>query len=168
MGQNDTTLGGYLRVHDRPPAYEGSDGHPYTVSIETEKTPKLSAPVAGFLVFPRWAQTGVGIVGHVETPTLVEARSAQDAEESLGELSLLEVRDLLEQAIGRRTSPPDGPPIGGPTANPGEAPAGGATAPPAEGGAAPPAGGGPAPPADGGPAPADRRLDAPDTGAVDG
>ena len=70
-GKDDTTLGGYFHVHNRPPAYEGSDGHPYTVSLEVEKTGNLRTPYAGYLVFPRWAETGVGIVGHVETRTLI-------------------------------------------------------------------------------------------------
>ena len=98
----DGTLGGYLRVHDRPPAFEGSDGHPYTVSIEVEQTANLRAPYLGYLVFPRWAQTGVGIVGHVESPTLIECRSRSEAEERLGALTLLEVQGILEDAVGRR------------------------------------------------------------------
>ena len=72
---SDGTLGGYLAVHSRPPAYEGTDGHPYTVSIELEHTGNLRAPYSGYLVFPRWAETGVGIVGHVETDTVIEART---------------------------------------------------------------------------------------------
>ncbi len=106
MPQDDTTLGGYFRVHDRPPAYQGSDGHPYTVSVETERTGDLRAPVAGFLVFPRWAQTGVGIVGHVETETVVHCDSEDEAKDRLGTLSLLEVQDLLERAIERASSRP--------------------------------------------------------------
>lgn len=98
---DDTTLGGYIRVHDRPPAYEGSDGHPYTVSLETEKTANLRAPWSGFLVFPRWAQTGVGIVGHVETRDLVEARTVEEARDALAALTLHEVHALLEDAITR-------------------------------------------------------------------
>ena len=108
MTEDDTTLGGYLRVHDRPPAYEGSDGHPYTVSLETEKTSNLAAPFAGYLVFPRWAQNGVGIIGHVETPTLVEGASTDAAEEALGALTLHEVQALLEDAIERRRGAEDG------------------------------------------------------------
>lgn len=103
MSENDTTLGGYFRVHDRPPAFEGSDGHPYTVSPETERTGNLKAPFAGYLVFPRWAQNGVGVVGHVETPTLLESGSEDAAREALGELTLHEVQALLEEAIERRT-----------------------------------------------------------------
>lgn len=101
MAQDDTTLGGYFRVHDRPPAYEGSDGHPYTVSVETEKTGNLASPYSGYLVFPRWARTGVGIVGHVETATLVRCASSEEVTERLGDLTLFEVQDLLEEAIAR-------------------------------------------------------------------
>ncbi|MEX2048923.1 MAG: hypothetical protein WEB90_05035 [Gemmatimonadota bacterium] len=96
---DDTTLGGYFRVHSRPPAYDGPDGHPYTVSPEVERTSNLRAPFAGYLVFPRWALTGVGIVGHVETPTLCECGTADEATNRLGELTLLEVQGLLFEAL---------------------------------------------------------------------
>ena len=98
---DDATLGGYFRVHDRPPAYEGPDGHPYSVSVEIERTPNLRAPFAGYLVFPRWAQNGVGIVGHVETGTLAEGSSSEDVTEELGRLTLMDVQRLLEEAITR-------------------------------------------------------------------
>ena len=98
----DTTLGGYFRVHDRPPGYDGPDGHPYTVSVEVEKTSNLRNPYVGYLVFPRWAQTGVGIVGHVETPTLVEGATSDEVTLALGRKSLLEVQQLLDQAIERQ------------------------------------------------------------------
>ncbi|MGY8777117.1 MAG: hypothetical protein ACKVIN_03235 [Longimicrobiales bacterium] len=101
MVDDDTTLGGYFRVHDRPPAFEGSDGHPYTVSVETEKTGNLRSPVEGFLVFPRWAQSGVGIVGHVETAILTQSASVEDATDTIGRLTLYEVHALLEDAVGR-------------------------------------------------------------------
>lgn len=99
MVDDDTTLAGYTEVHSRPPAYEGTDGHPYTVSLETEKTGNLAAPWSGFLVFPRWAQNGVGIVGHVETPTLCESKSEDEAREALGRFTLREVQNFLEEAI---------------------------------------------------------------------
>jgi len=108
MSDDDTTLGGYFRVHDRPPAFEGADGHPYTVSVETEKTANLKAPIAGFLVFPRWAQSGVGIVGHVESPILFETATTDDATERIGALTLHDVQALLEEAISRSTTSTDG------------------------------------------------------------
>jgi hypothetical protein len=101
MVDDDTTLGGYFRVHNRPPAFEGADGHPYTVSVETEKTANLNAPVAGFLVFPRWAQNGVGIVGHVESSVLFETTTTDAATERIGALTLHDVQALLEEAINR-------------------------------------------------------------------
>lgn len=98
---DDGTLAGYLRTHNRPPAFEAPDGHPYTVSVEAEKTGDLRAPYEGYLVFPRWAQTGVGIVGHVETSTLVQGKTTEDIEEKLGELTLPEVKRLLDEAVQR-------------------------------------------------------------------
>jgi len=99
---DDLTLGGYLTLHSRPPAFKGSDGNPYTVSIEVEHTGNLRSPHSGYLVFPRWAETGVGIVGHVETPTLVAVRTAPWATQALESFTLYEVKDQLEQAIIRQ------------------------------------------------------------------
>ena len=98
----DGTLGGYLAHHNRPPAFEGTDGHPYTVSPEVEKTPNLETPYSGYLVFPRWADTGVGIVGHIETPLLLHGKSQEEVLAELQALSLMEVSDLLREAIERR------------------------------------------------------------------
>jgi len=98
----DGTLGGYLGHHNRPPAFQGTDGYPYTVSLEVEKTPNLQAPFSGYLVFPRWAETGAGIVGHLETPILLEGGTLEDVMAGLGALTLLEVNDLLREAIMRQ------------------------------------------------------------------
>lgn len=95
----DTTLGGYFTVHTRPPAFEGCDGQPYTVSIETERSADLRAPVAGYLVFPRWAQTGLGVIGHVESPLLWTGPSQQAVEASAGKTPLTEVQQILNEAI---------------------------------------------------------------------
>jgi hypothetical protein len=103
----DATLGGYFETHDRPPAFEGSDGHPYTVSIEVEKTGDLRAPYSGYLVFPRWAETGVGIVGHVETGTLSEAPTEPDARAAIAHLTLYQVQTLLEGAIAASSAASD-------------------------------------------------------------
>lgn len=102
----DDTLGGYFEVHDRPPAFEGPDGHPYTVSMEVEKTPDLRTPCHAYLVFPRWAATGLGIVGHAETPTLAECRTSEEALEHLGALTLRQVKDLLDAAVAAADDEP--------------------------------------------------------------
>ena len=98
----DGTLGGYLGLHDRPPAFEGPDGYPYTVSLEVEKTPNLQAPFSGYLIFPRWAETGTGIIGHLETPLLFHGQSQEEVSAQLAALTLLEVNHLLREAILRR------------------------------------------------------------------
>jgi hypothetical protein len=99
VAEPDVTLGGYIDTHDRPPAFEGPDGNPYTVSVEVEKTPDLAAPYAGYLVFPKWAGSGVGIVGHVETPLLLHTRSEADTRTGLLALPLVEVKALLDRAV---------------------------------------------------------------------
>lgn len=101
-GASDATLGGYFRVHERPPAFEGVDGQPYSVSVEVEKVASLTAPWHAFLVFPRWAESGVGIVGHVETPTLATGVDAVAAREALEALTLVEVKALLDRAVTQR------------------------------------------------------------------
>jgi hypothetical protein len=98
----DATLGGYMRVHNRPPAFEGADGQPYTVSIEVEKTANLRTPWGAYLVFPKWAETGLGVVGHVETPLLWEGRDEQEAVRVAGGTPLARVKELLDEAIRKR------------------------------------------------------------------
>ena len=108
-GTADATLGGYFREHDRPPAFEGSDGDPYTVSMEVEKVGDLEKPYVGYLVFPRWAGTGLGVVDHVETPILLSGSSRESVLKELGQLSLFEVQHLLEEALRRREQGDDAP-----------------------------------------------------------
>ena len=103
-GSSDATLGGYYKVHDRPPGFEGADGHPYTVSIEVEQTANLRAPWEGFLVFPRWAATGLGILGHVETPTLWTGSTREQVLREAGEVPLLRVQQWLNRAIASSAS----------------------------------------------------------------
>ena len=101
-GTEDATLGGYIRVHKRPPAFEGADGQPYTVSIEVERVASLRAPWGAYLVFPKWAETGLGVVGHVETPILWEGRDEQEVIRLAGETPLPQVKALLDEAIRAR------------------------------------------------------------------
>lgn len=98
----DGTLGGYLELHRRPPAFEGVDGQPYTVSIEVERSANLRAPWLAYLVFPRWTETGLGIVGHVETPVLWEADVRDEAIRQAGTTPLLQVKQFLDEAIRRK------------------------------------------------------------------
>ncbi len=99
LDTSDTTLGGYLEVHERPPAFSGSDEQPYSVSVEIESVENLAAPYVAYLVFPRWAETGLGIVGHLETPVLFEGRSRDDVQDRIHALPLTDVKRLLDEAI---------------------------------------------------------------------
>lgn len=100
----DATLGGYFEMHDRPPAFVGTDNQPYTVSVEVEKQADLRTPWIAYLVFPRWAETGVGIVGHVESPALWEGHGRDEVEGMVGQTPLARVKELLDEAIHRRAS----------------------------------------------------------------
>lgn len=97
----DATLGGYLEHHHRPPAFEGADGHPYTVSIEVERTGNLRAPYLAYLIFPRWAHSGVGLVGHVQSEPVARASSREEARRRAEALTLHEAKRLLDEAIRR-------------------------------------------------------------------
>jgi hypothetical protein len=99
----DITLGGYLEVHTRPPAFSGSDEQPYTVSVEIETVEDLAKPFVCYLVFPRWAETGLGIVGHLETPVLWNGRSRDEVRDRAHELPLVEVKRLLDEAVQRKS-----------------------------------------------------------------
>jgi hypothetical protein len=101
-GTADGTLGGYLEVHERPPGFTGLDEQPYTVSVEIESVDNLAAPYVAYLVFPRWAETGLGIVGHVETPVLCEGRSRDEVQHRVHVLPLADVKRLLDKAIQRK------------------------------------------------------------------
>ncbi|MEN8374241.1 MAG: hypothetical protein ABFS34_02205 [Gemmatimonadota bacterium] len=98
----DATLAGYRREHERPPAFEGVDGHAYTVEVDVEETDDPSRPYASFFVFPRWAATGAGIMGHVESRDVASGRSAAEARASAEGWTLFEIRAELDAAIRRR------------------------------------------------------------------
>lgn len=99
---SDVTLGGYTAVHGRAAAFEGCDGEPYTVAVETEQTDDPAAPWAAYLVFVRWAQTGTAIMGHMETGDLASAATEEGARDALLALPLDRVRAVLDETILRR------------------------------------------------------------------
>ena len=100
-GVTDTTLAGYPAVHGRAPAFEGSDGEPYTAAIEAERAEEGEGWVA-YLVFLRWSQTGSAVMGHLETGDLERGVSEEEARERLGAYSLQRVRHILDAEIDRR------------------------------------------------------------------
>lgn len=100
----DITLRGYVEVHNRAAAFEGSDGQPYTVDVDVEETSDPAHPFVGFLVFLRWAETGAGIMGHLESGDIAEGATEEEARRAVMELSLYEVKAELDAAIQRRAT----------------------------------------------------------------
>src|SRR5687767_2355051 len=98
----DVTLGGYIEEHNRVPAFEGSDGQPYTVDIDVIEGDDVEQRYAAFLLFIRWAATGAGIMDHVESGDVAFGSTAEEARQAALELSLYEVKAELDAAIARR------------------------------------------------------------------
>lgn len=97
------TIGGYMAVHDRPAAFEGSDGMSYSVAIESDRTGDPERPWGAYFLFMRWRRVGPqGVEGHLETDFLAHGESAGAARDALGAMSLAEVRLQLERLIEER------------------------------------------------------------------
>ena len=97
------TIGGYAAVHDRPAAFEGSDGFSYSVEIMTEATADPAAPWAAYLLFVKWSRLGAqSPEGHLETDYLLTAANESVARAALGETPLTEVKALLDRLIVAR------------------------------------------------------------------
>jgi hypothetical protein len=93
------TLGGYMQKHDRAAAFGGSDGQAYSVAIYVDDEPDLRGMYGAALLFVRWAPAGDRPLGHLETETLVWAKTPAEAQGRLEALSLYDVKDALEEAI---------------------------------------------------------------------
>jgi hypothetical protein len=102
------TIGGYMAVHGRPAAFEGSDGASYSVSIEVDHSGEGPRAWAAFFLFLRWRRIGPqGVEGHLESNLLAFGPSADEARDALGAMPLSEVRAVLESLIagGRSNAP---------------------------------------------------------------
>lgn len=98
----DMTLGGYVEIHNRPPAFEGRDLQPYTVDVDVEPSGDPARPYAAFLVFLRWAATGAGIMEHTESGDVAFGDTPEAARSRALELTLYEVKAELDAAIERK------------------------------------------------------------------
>jgi hypothetical protein len=99
------TIGGYMAVHGRPAAFEGSDGMSYSVAIESQATGDASRPWGAYFLFMRWRRIGPqGVEGHLESDFLMYGDSAAAARQALGGLPLTAVRAELERLIAERAA----------------------------------------------------------------
>lgn len=103
---DDSTLGGYLDVHDRPPAFAGPDGAAYSAAIYVDGTPDERGRYGAAVLFVCWSQTGDRPVGHAETPYLVFGATPEEAAIKLRALTLHEVKQQLDRAVAAREEHP--------------------------------------------------------------
>ena len=98
------TIGGYMAVHDRPAAFEGSDGASYSVEIVTDASGDRARPFGAYLLFVRWREGDPVASGHLETEFLAFAGDEDEARKLVGAMLLNEVKVRLDQLIvARRT-----------------------------------------------------------------
>ena len=99
---DESTIGGYAAVHDRPAAFEGSDGFSYSVELVAEETPGEREPWAAFILFVKWARLGAQTPeGHLETEYLAVGATEREAIERLGRTPLDDVKRLLDERIAQ-------------------------------------------------------------------
>ena len=98
------TIGGYMAVHDRPAAFEGSDGLSYSVEIVTDASGERQRPFAAYLLFVRWGHGDPVASGHLETEYLAFATTEEEARKMVGALPLNEVKVKLDDLIKARRS----------------------------------------------------------------
>jgi hypothetical protein len=100
---DEATIGGYAAVHDRPAAFEGSDGFSYSVEIMAEAAGAPDGPWAAFFLFVKWARLGAqSPEGHLESDYLAYGATEAGARELLGRTRLDEVKRLLDRLIEER------------------------------------------------------------------
>lgn len=106
---DESTIGGYMAVHARPAAFEGSDGASYSVAIETDETGDPRAPWGAFLLFVKWSSGEPRVSGHLESDFLARGASEAEVRRTVGDLPLARVREILELLIREHASAPSRP-----------------------------------------------------------
>jgi hypothetical protein len=96
------TIGGYMAVHDRPAAFEGSDGASYSVEIVTDTSGDRTRPFAAYLLFVHWRTGDPVASGHLETDFIAFANTEDEARSLVGALSLNEVKSHLDRLIAAK------------------------------------------------------------------
>lgn len=95
------TLGGYMAVHDRPAAFEGSDGYSYSVEIlADEESAGGDERWGAYLFFVKWARIGAtSPEGHLESGVLARGATEDEAKTRLGTWALTDVKRVLDDLI---------------------------------------------------------------------
>ena len=89
-----------MAVHDRPAAFEGSDGFSYSVEILAQ--PEGTSDWGAFFLFVKWARIGAqSPEGHLESDYVARGASEAEAVKNAGGLSLNETKKILDALIER-------------------------------------------------------------------
>jgi len=99
---DETTLGGYLVKHQRPPAFGGPDGRAYSVAVMLADEPDANGRFGAALLFVRWSPAGDAPDGHVETDYVAFGASRREAEQAVRALSLHDLKAHLDRAVEAR------------------------------------------------------------------
>jgi len=103
---DESTIAGYAAVHDRPAAFEGSDGFSYSVELMVEKTPDPETPWSAFILFVKWSRIGAQTPeGHLESDYLAHGLTEADALRALGAMPIGDVKDVLDLEDSERAVP---------------------------------------------------------------
>lgn len=96
------TLGGYTAVHDRPAAFEGSDGFSYSVEILSSDDGAGRERFSAYLFFVKWARIGSSAPeGHLESDEIARGATDAEARDRVGAMPLSEVKRILDDLIAR-------------------------------------------------------------------
>lgn len=100
---DDGTLGGYQRVHERPPAFEGADGRAYSVATFVDQEPGAGGGerYGAALLFVAWSEGSEKPSGHLETECLAFGATPEEALAPLLALPLRNVKAHLDRCIER-------------------------------------------------------------------
>jgi len=92
-------------VHERAPAFGGTDGQAYSVATFVDDAPDAAGRYGAALLFVRWSGAGDRPIGHLETDYLAWGATPADALAPLLAFTLQEVKQHLDRCIERRGSP---------------------------------------------------------------
>jgi hypothetical protein len=98
----DATLGGYLAIHQRPPAFEGSDGNAYSAEVYVDNDQCDDGRYGAAILFVRWSGAGDRPEGHIETEYLAFGGTAEEAGAALQRMTLYELKEHLDRLIEKR------------------------------------------------------------------
>ena len=88
-------------MHERAPAFAGSDGQSYSVGTFVDDTPDARGRYGAALLFVRWSDAGDRPVGHLETDYMSWGATPAEALAPLLALPLTDVKRQLDSCIDR-------------------------------------------------------------------